>query len=151
MNLCKLSKSHVSLAALGNWRAGAERAASSESKPRSLRRWMKVLGVRRPVRASEPLFLPGDCTRYWFFLEAGCLRVFAPGAEGRGSPASVIGPGTFFCFGSGGRHELVCKAMEASTVICLDRRHLESQARNDHALQQLLKEAARWELGLSLR
>jgi hypothetical protein len=112
---------------------------------------MKVCGVRRPVHASEPLFLPGDATRYWYFLEAGCLHVFPPGGERQTPPPSVVGPGTFFSFGSGGRHELVCKAVEASTVICLYRRQVERLARHDHALQKVLVDAARWELEFAVR
>jgi CRP-like cAMP-binding protein len=129
---------------------GTERFVGCESNPRSLRRLIKAYGMRRRVHASEPLFLPGDDTRYWYFLEVGCLLVSAPGAERRGSLA-VLGAGTFFSFGGGGRHELVCKAVEASTVICLDRRQVESLARHDHALQKLLRDAAGWELELTLR
>jgi CRP-like cAMP-binding protein len=105
--------------------------------------------MRRRVQASEPLFLPGDDTRYWYFLEAGCLRVFAPGGEGRGSLAPLLGPGMFFSFGSGGSHELVCKAAEPSMVICLDRRQVASLARYDRTVAELLKDAARWELELT--
>jgi hypothetical protein len=151
MNQHRVWKGHVGGAAMGNWHPGAAGAGRTECKPPSLRRWMKVCGVRRPVHASAPLFLPGDDTRYWFFLEAGFLHVFPAGGERRTPPPSVLGPGTLFSFGSGGRHELVCKAVEASTVICLDRRHVESLARHDHALQKVLMDAARWELELTER
>jgi len=129
---------------------GAGRFAGRQGSRRSLHRLMKVWGMRRHVRASEPLFLHGDDARYWYFLEAGSLRIFAPGADGVGSRAPLLRPAAFFSFGSGGRHELVCRAVEASTVICFDRRQVESQARHDHALEELLKDTARWELELTL-
>ena len=134
------------------WTAGtgAGRFAGRQGSRRSLHRLMKAWGMRRHVRASEPLFLPGDDARYWYFLEAGSLWIFAPGAEGIGSRAPLLSPDAFFSFGSGGRHELVCRAVEASTVICFDRRQVESQARHDHALEELLKDTARWELELTL-
>jgi CRP-like cAMP-binding protein len=92
MNPCWVSVNNVSAASRATWRVGAEDAVRGESNSCSLRRLMKVWGMRRRVHASEPLFLPGDDTRYWYFVETGCLRVFAPGAERRASLAQLLGP-----------------------------------------------------------
>jgi CRP-like cAMP-binding protein len=148
MSHCRVSENIVGAASRDRQGAGAGSAAGRESNYGSMRRLVRVCGVRRRVHALEPLFLPGDDTRYWYLLEAGCLRVFAPG---RGSVAPLLGPGKFFSFGSGGRHELVCEAVEASTVVCLAWRKVESLARHDPTLAQLLRNAARWELELTFQ
>jgi CRP-like cAMP-binding protein len=146
----RVSNNFASAASRPTWRAGAGRASADKSTCLSLRELIEMCGVRRRVHASEPLFLPGDAARYWYFLEAGSMRVFHPEAEGRSTLVALVGPGKFFSFGSGGRYELACEAIEASAVICLDRRKVDRLAHHDLTLAELLKIAARGELELAL-
>jgi CRP-like cAMP-binding protein len=147
----RVSNNFVSAASRAAWRASAGPVFAEESTSVSLQGLIEMCGVRRRVHGGEPLFLPVDATRYWYFLEAGSLRVFRPEAEGEGTLVTLLGPGKFFSFDSGGRYELGCEAMEASTVICLDRRKVDRLARQDPALAELLKIAARGELELTLQ
>ena len=133
-----MSENNVGAASGSRLLAGAEGQLGRESGSLPSRRLFEECGVRRRVHASEFLFVPGDHARYWYLLEGGCLRVFVPGADGRGSASPMLGPANFFSFASGGRHELVCEAVEASTVICFDRRKAEALARYDPALAKLL-------------
>jgi CRP-like cAMP-binding protein len=151
INLCRNSENIVAAASRARWFIGAGSPLGRERRSLPPRLLVEVGGVRRRVHAGAFLFLPGDRARYWYFLEAGCLRVFAPGADQRGSPAPLLGPASFFSFGSGGHHELVCEAIEASTVVCFDRRKVEGLAHHDPALVRLLENAARYELTLTLR
>jgi CRP-like cAMP-binding protein len=151
INHSRMSENIDGAAARARLLDGAGGRPGLESGSLPSRRLIEVCGVRRRVHASEFLFLPGDHARYWYLLEEGCLRVFAPGADGRGSLVPMLGPANFFSFGSGGRHELVCEAVVASTVICFDRRKVEGWTRHDPALATLLEKAARYELTLTRR
>jgi CRP-like cAMP-binding protein len=151
INISRMSENTVGATSRVRSLDGVEGQTGRESDSLPSRRLIEVCGVRRRVHASEFLFVPGDHARYWYFLEGGCLRVFAPGGDGRVSLAPLLGPANFFSFASGGRHELVCEAVEASTVICFDRRKVEGLARHDTALARLLEKAARYELTLTLR
>jgi len=110
--------------------------------PAQIRR-VSMVGERRPVRAGEILFEPGEQNTRFFVVIEGAVEVVHP-TDGREEPIAVCRPGEFtgeINMLSARRGLVRARAVVDGAVVVVDRDHLRALVQRDAELSEILMRA----------
>ena len=94
---------------------------------------------RRYIAAQTALFDAKDTARYFYLVVAGEFLVQRRPARHGKPDIRMLTRGDFFIYDCGGRHAASCYATQDSIVLPIERQWLETLARRDRALADVLK------------